>query len=108
MNHINEYQLENVGMIIFLRKDIAELAMDVNFEQFRNQYQSYELNWSQTDALKLAWKLAENAAENIGLKLTDDKENVPVYNLSAETVENNLNRLWGKRWDLMALRQQEQ
>ena len=97
MNHINEYQLENVGMIIFLRKDIAELAMDVNFEQFRNQYQSYELNWSQTDALKLAWKLAENAAENIGLKLTDDKENVPVYNLSAETVENNLNRLWGKK-----------
>lgn len=97
MNHINEYQLENVGMIIFLRKDIAELAMDVNFEQFRNQYQSYELNWSQTDALKLAWKLAENAAENIGLKLTDNKENVPVYNLSAETVENNLNRLWGKK-----------
>lgn len=97
MNHINEYQLENVGMIIFLRKDIAELAMDVNFEQFRNQYQSYELNWSQTDALKLAWKLAENAAENIGLTLTENKENVPVYNLSAETVENNLSRLWGKK-----------
>ena len=97
MNHINEYQLDNVGMIVFLRKDIAELAMDVNFEQFRNQYQSYELNWSQADALKLAWKLADNAAEDIGLQLTKDKDNIPVYNLSSETIENNLNRLWGKK-----------
>ena len=71
--------------------------MDVNFEQFRNQYQSYELNWSQADALKLAWKLADNAAEDIGLQLTKDKDNIPVYNLSSETIENNLNRLWGKK-----------
>jgi len=97
MNHISDYELENVGLIVFLRKDIAELAMDVNFEQFRNQYQSYELNWSQTDALKLAWKLAVNAADEIGLQIIKDEENIPVYNLSAEVVENNLNRLWGKK-----------
>ena len=97
INRINEYQLDNIGMIIFLRKDIAELAIDVNFEQFRNQYQAFELNWSQADALKLAWKLADNAAEEIGLQLIDNKEDIPIYNLSSEVIESNLNNLWGKK-----------
>lgn len=96
INHIYEYQLDNIGMIVFLRKDIAELAIDVNFEQFRNQYQAYELSWSQADALKLAWRLSDNAANEVGIKLTED-DTTPIYNLSPEVIEMNLNKVWGKK-----------
>ncbi len=95
MNHLYEYQLDNIGMVVFLRKDMAELAIDINFEQFRNQYQKYELSWEQDDALKLAWKLADNAAKQSGIQLSDDS--TPIYNLSYKVIEENLNKVWGKK-----------
>lgn len=95
MNHLYEYHLENIGMIVFMRKDMAESAIDINFEQFRNQYQKYELNWEQEDALKLAWKLADNAAKKSNISLADDT--IPIYNLSNNVIEQNLNKVWGKK-----------
>lgn len=95
MNHLYEYRLDNIGMIVYLRKDMAETAIDINFEQFRNQYQKYELNWEQEDAFKLAWKLADNAAKKSGIILADDT--IPIYNLSYNVIEQNLNKVWGKK-----------
>lgn len=95
MNRLYDYRLDNIGMIVFLRKDMAELAVDINFEQFRNQYQKYELNWEQEDALKLAWKLADNAAKMSNISLSDDT--TPIYNLSYKVIEDNLNKVWGKK-----------
>lgn len=95
MNHLYEYRLDNIGMIVYLRKDMAESAIDINFEQFRNQYQKYELNWEQEDALKLAWKLADNAAKKSSINLSDDT--TPIYNLSYNVIEQNLVKVWGKK-----------
>ena len=95
VNHLYEQQTEQIGTIVFVRKDIAELAIDVNFEQFRNQYQQYELNWLQKDALQLAWKLAARAAKMSGLNIAED--NTPIYNLTPEVIEKNLSRIWGKK-----------
>lgn len=95
MNRLFEKRLDNIGVIVFLRKDIAESAIDINFEQFRGQYQKYELNWEQEDALKLAWKLMDNAAKKQNIILTDD--NTPIYNLTGMAIEQNLNRVWGKK-----------
>lgn len=94
MNRLYEKRLDNIGMIVFVRKDIAESAIEINFEQFRSQYQKYELNWEQEDALKLAWKLMDNAAKTQGILLTEDK--TPIYNLTSNVIEQNLNKVWGK------------
>lgn len=95
VNHLYEQQTEQIGTIVFVRKDIAELAIDVNFEQFRNQYQQYELNWLQKDALQLAWKLVERAAKMSGLNIAED--NTPIYNLTPEVIEKNMGKVWGKK-----------
>ncbi len=95
MNRLYEKRLDNIGMIVFIRKDIAESAIAINFEQFRGQYQKYELNWEQEDALKLAWKLMDNAARKQNILLSDDK--TPIYNLTNNVIEHNLNEVWGKK-----------
>lgn len=95
MNRLYEKRLDNIGMIVFVRKDIAENAIEINFEQFRSQYQKYELNWEQEDALKLAWKLMDNAAKEQGIILDDDE--TPIYNLSSSIIEQNLNKVWGEK-----------
>lgn len=95
INRLLEKRLDNIGVIVFVRKDIAESAIDINFEQFRGQYQKYELNWEQEDALKLAWKLMDNAAKQQNIILTDD--NTPIYNLTGNVIEQNLNKVWGKK-----------
>lgn len=95
MNRLREKRTDNIGMIVFVRKDIAESAIDINFEQFRGQYQKYELNWEQEDALKLAWKLMNNAARMQNIILTNDE--TPIYNLTANAIEQNLNKVWGKK-----------
>lgn len=95
LNRLYESQADNIGIIIFLRKDIAELAMDVNFEQFKNQYQQYELNWAQKDALQLAWKLADRAADMSNLRLAEDE--AFIYNATQPVIEEKLTRIWGKK-----------
>lgn len=94
-NHLFECQAEQIGAIIFIRRDIAEIVFDINFEQFRNQYHQFELDWQQKDALQLAWKLSDSAAQMSGLTLTKDK--TPIHNLSQDVVEENLNKIWGKK-----------
>lgn len=63
-NVINELQgldYGNIGIVIFARRDMLNTAIDVNTEQFRGLYQNYELNWSQTEALRLALWIAAKA-----------------------------------------------
>ena len=95
INQLYECQADHVGAVIFIRKDIAEIAVDVNFEQFRNQYHQYELDWQQKDALQLEWKLTNSAALKSGLNLAEDR--VPIYSLSQDVIEENLNKVWGKK-----------
>lgn len=95
MIRLREKRIDNIGIIVFVRKDIAESAIDINYEQFRGQYQKYELNWGQEDALKLAWKLMDNAAKQQNIILTDD--DTPIYNLTSNVIEQNLNKVWGKK-----------
>lgn len=37
----------------------AEEAIEINFDQFQNQYHKYELKWSPSEALRLALWIAE-------------------------------------------------
>lgn len=95
INYLYEMQLENIGTIIFLRKDIAELAIEINFEQFKNQYQKYELNWEQKDAMQLAWKLSERAAQKCNIKLSENM--LSINNATISVLDEELSKIWGKK-----------
>ena len=95
INRLYEYQIEHAGIIIFVRKDIAELAVNTNLTQFRDQYQRFELTWSQKDALMLAWKMADRAAKMSGVQWGED--DFPLSNATRPVLEQNLTRLWGKK-----------
>ena len=43
VNKLQNLQFGNIGIVIFARKDMAEEAIEINFDQFQNQYHKYEL-----------------------------------------------------------------
>lgn len=79
----------NVGIIIFLRKDMARDSLTINYEQFYSLYRSVELQWSNTEALRLAVWLTSQAVPDFY------QENIPVETAPGEVIEQALNRLWG-------------
>lgn len=90
VNTIRNLQFGNIGIVIFARKDMAEEAIGVNFEQFQNQYQKYELKWTPTEALRLALWLAKQANPVFG-------EKIDILESSREALEERLEKLWGKK-----------
>ncbi|MCM1539857.1 MAG: hypothetical protein NC121_01200 [Blautia sp.] len=93
INFLTEQQGNNVGIIVFLRKDIAELSIGTNFEQFRSQYVRYELNWTQKDALQLALKLADRAGNVSGVHWRDNP--ILVEEAGRDMIEEDLAKVWG-------------
>lgn len=99
INRLSELDYENIGIVTFLRKDIAQLSITPNFEQFANQYFQYELKWSQTDALRLALWLAnraKNSKTDFSVR-TVAGEDVPIENASRDIIEEALYELWGRK-----------
>ncbi|MFQ9957623.1 MAG: hypothetical protein ACLRVZ_11045, partial [Turicibacter sp.] len=88
---LNEWKVKykNIGAIIFLRKDLARDSIEVNFEQFNTLYNSVELRWSRTEALRLVVWLVNQAVPGFY------QEEVAVEVASQELIERNLTKLWG-------------
>lgn len=90
-NVVNELQgldYGNIGMIVFARKDMISNAIDTNTEQFRSMYYNYELNWTPTEALRLALWIASKAYP----ELTDG---IDVLNATRSVMTDKLTILWG-------------
>ena len=81
----------NIGCILFLRQDVARNAIDVNYTQFENLYKNFELNWSKTEALRLALWLVHQAIPGFYT------ESVEIAQASSEVIESNLIKLWGRK-----------
>lgn len=79
----------NVGLMIFLRKDMARDSLTINYEQFYSLYRDVELQWSNTEALRLAAWLTSQAVPDFY------RENIPIETAPGEVIEQTLNRLWG-------------
>lgn len=90
INEMRNLKYGNVGMIVFIRSDMAAEAIGVNFEQFKNQYFRYELNWSPTEALRLAVWIAAQVNPRFA-------ENIDILKASREALEERLELLWGKK-----------
>ena len=91
INELRNLSYGNIGIVVFVRKDIAEEAISVNFAQFMNQYQRYELVWTPTEALRLALWIGSQAVPDILGK------NIDILRASREALEKELETLWGKK-----------
>lgn len=90
VNELNSLKHGNIGIIIFARKDLASEAIEINFEQFRNQYFRYELRWTPTEALRLAAWIAARANHRFS-------EGIDILKSNREALEERLELLWGKK-----------
>ncbi len=86
---ILDMRYKNIGIILFLRKDLARDAIKVNFEQFNQLYNSVELRWDKSEALKLALWLVNQAHPGFY------GEEVPIESATPEIIAKELQKLWG-------------
>lgn len=93
MEVISELKLKysNIGLLVFIRKDMVRDAIMVNYEQFYSQYSSLELKWSSTEALRLVVWLVNQAIPGFY------QERVSIENASKEMIENALCKFWGNK-----------
>lgn len=80
---------KNMGIIIFLRSDMAQNAITVNYEQFKQSQGEVELKWSSDEALKLTVWLVGQATDNFY------EGSVPVENATRDVIDRHLEKLWG-------------
>ena len=90
-NLIDEVKISyhNLGFMIFLRKDMVRDSLTINYEQFHSLYRSVELQWSSTEALRLAAWLTSQAVSDFY------EEDVPLEMAPRDVIDQTLHKLWG-------------
>lgn len=88
---INDIKIKcrNLGLIVFLRKDMARDSITVNFEQFNSLYNSVELQWSSTEALRLVVWMVSQAVPDFY------QAEVAIEMAPREVIDRALHNLWG-------------
>lgn len=80
-----------IGIIVFLRRDMAQDAITVNFAQFRKANEQAELKWSSSDALRLAVWLVSQADKDFY------DADISIDVASQEIIDRYLIQLWGMK-----------
>ena len=79
-----------IGLVVFIRRDLAQKAITQNFGQFESRYRNYALRWNRTEALRLAaWVCQRGGA----LRQTSQW----VKNATADELSSNMLMIWGDR-----------
>lgn len=88
---INDIKIkyQNLGLMVFLRKDMVRDSINVNFEQFNSLYNSVELRWSSTEALRLVIWMVSHAVPDFY------QEEVAIELAPREIIDRTLHKLWG-------------
>lgn len=81
----------NIGLMIFVRKDMVRDSFIVNYEQFYSLYRSVELQWSSAEALRLAAWLTSQAVPDFY------QEDVALELAPTEVIDRTLCKLWGTK-----------
>ncbi|QIA26690.1 hypothetical protein DYI95_003375 [Thermaerobacter sp. PB12/4term] len=84
-----------LGLVVFVRKDLARAAITQNFGQFERLHQPYELRWNPEEALRLAVWLCKAAdlTEPLGMSLQD----FALEEAPWRVLEEALRPVWGYR-----------
>ncbi len=80
----------NIGIAIFLRRDLARAAIQINYSQFEQVYQDVALKWSSSEALRLAVWLVSQADKSFYTQ-----NDVKIENASQAVIKEHLIKLWG-------------
>jgi MinD-like ATPase involved in chromosome partitioning or flagellar assembly len=91
INEFRAFMNNRIGLIIFLRQDVAKNAIVQNWGQFYAQYESFELKWTHTEALRLTLWLANLIDKEIKI------EKIPIETATREIIERTLYLLWGRK-----------
>ena len=88
VNRIANYS--NIGIIIFARNDMLQDSISTNYEQFRSQFERFELRWQHREALQLiVWVLSRTGFSEWG-----NIEN-KINKINYETAIELLQSFWG-------------
>lgn len=88
-----EQQLDKpLGIIVLIRQDYVNYAIEQNLGQFEAKYSSYQLKWDQTEALKLIiYILNEILNDKIKVESFEDSVN------GKDNLISSLHFLWGQK-----------
>ncbi len=88
---INDIKIRyhNLGMMVFLRKDMVRDSITVNFEHFNSLYSPVELRWSSTEALRLVIWMVNQAVPGFC------QEEAGIEMAPREVMDRSLHKLWG-------------
>lgn len=93
---VRDSRPSHLGIVTFVRRDIAHAAIPQNFGQFEKQYERMALSWEPTDALRLVAWILERASF---LKI-DGLDQAPYERLRDELVA-----FWGERMGTLKSRE---
>lgn len=87
---VRDLRSRHLGVVTFIRRDLAESAIPQNFGQFEKLHQRFALSWSPTEALRLvAWVL-----QHAGRDVTDPAR---IAVASYDELRVGLQSFWGER-----------
>lgn len=81
----------HIGIIVFLRRDMAQSAIEINFQQFTQANGQAELKWSSNDALRLVVWLVSKADPEFY------KDISRIDQASQNVIDDALVKLWGTK-----------
>lgn len=87
---LSEIRQANIGLIIFVRRDLIRHAITQNLAQFENLYRAYDLSWDEDSFRKLVFWICSQAGV-IGAR----EEELEV--LSRDDLSTRLEQLWGMK-----------
>jgi MinD-like ATPase involved in chromosome partitioning or flagellar assembly len=91
-NYLRQVPNCPLGIIIFVRRDLAQVAIPQNFGQFLRLYDSFQLLWNGDEALRLAVWLVNEAG--VPLEQTAGK---PVELMTPEEAKLAMVPAWGRK-----------
>jgi len=80
---------KSLGIIIVIRQDFIDYAIQQNSAQYREKYKSYELRWNHKEALKLAYSVANEFSQTN----TKDQSNIDIQPF--DELIKTFSFLWG-------------
>lgn len=89
-NQLQTIQAKHLGIIVFIRHDLARESIHQNFGQFEAKYRNFALKWSKEDALRLVlWVLKQAGWPGLSThELTQS---------SYDDLKEKLQQFWGEK-----------
>ncbi len=87
--HLSDLGPRHLGLVVFVRRDLARAAIPQNFGQFEARHRDVGLSWSRTDALRLVLWLLKEA----GWSLLETDALAASYKMLARS----LHPFWGEK-----------